>query len=68
MASGVAMTETKVLHLKVLKAIHGLPQSAMLCCKKFKKGMESLGFVVNHCDPCAANKTINGKQMTLCWK
>ena len=23
--------------------------------------------VMNHCNPCVANKMIDGKQMTLCW-
>ena len=26
-----------------------------------------MGFKVNPCDPCAANKMINGKQMTVAW-
>ena len=29
--------------------------------------MRSTGFEVNPCDPCAANKMINGKQMTVAW-
>ena len=46
--------KTKALHLWVLKAIHGLLQSAMLCYKKFKQDIESIGFEVNHYDPCVA--------------
>jgi hypothetical protein len=27
----------------------------------------NIGFIINPCDPCVANKMINGKQMTICW-
>ena len=59
--------KTKALHSWVLKAICGSLQSAMLCHKKFKQDIESIGFEANHCDPCVANKMIDGKQMTMCW-
>ncbi len=29
--------------------------------------LESNGFKLNPYDPCVANKTVNGKQMTVCW-
>ena len=29
--------------------------------------LESSGFKLNPYDPCVANKTVNGNQMTVCW-
>ncbi len=29
--------------------------------------MESIVFKLNPCDPCVANKEVNGTQMTVCW-
>ena len=26
-----------------------------------------MGFRINPCDPCVANKMVNGYQMTICW-
>ena len=35
--------------------------------RKLFADLKSLGFEINPYDPCVANKTINGKQMTICW-
>ena len=35
--------------------------------RKLRKDLEGLGFEVNHHDPCAANKIVNGKQFTVLW-
>ena len=42
-------------------------QSAILWYDTFKGCLEDMGFKVNKYDPCVANKTINGKQCTICW-
>ena len=35
--------------------------------KKFRSAIEGIGCKVNACDPCVANKMINGKQHTVSW-
>ncbi len=49
------------------KAMYGLLRSALLFYKKLVADLESVGFKLNPYDPCVANKTINGTQMTVCW-
>ncbi len=56
-----------VLHVEMLKALHGMLESPLLFHRKLKKDLESIGFKVNPCDPCVANKMIDGKQMTVTW-
>ena len=56
-----------VLCLKVLKASHGLLKSALSFYKKLRGDLEKIGFKANPCDPCVANKTAFGSQMTLTW-
>jgi hypothetical protein len=43
-------------------------QAALLVHKKLTKDSMGVGFELNLCDPCVANKMINGKQMMLCWQ
>ena len=57
----------KVIHAESLKALCGLSMSALLFCKKLLKNLASIGFELNPCDPCVANKMISGKQMTVVW-
>ena len=57
----------KVLYVRVLKAIYGMLQSALLFYQKLRKDLENSGFVVNDYDPCVANKTVRGTQMTVAW-
>ena len=59
--------ETKVLYVKMLKAIYGMLQSSLLYYKKFRKDIESIGFEVNPYDICVANRIVNGKQHTVTW-
>ncbi len=58
---------TAILYVKVQKAMHGLLRSALLFYKKLVADLERAGFKLNPYDPCVANKTINGTQMTVCW-
>jgi hypothetical protein len=56
-----------LLYVKLSKAIHGLLKSALLFYKKFVKDLKNYEspFTINPYDPCVANATINGKQMTI---
>ncbi len=56
-----------VMYLEVIKAIYGMLQSALLFYKKLRKDLEDNRFKVNPYDPCVANKTVNGKQLTVTW-
>ena len=58
---------TAILYVKMQKAMHGLLRSALLFYRKLVAELESAGFKLNPYDPCVANKTINDKQMTVCW-
>ena len=57
----------KVLYMKLLKALYGCMQSALLWYKTFKLCLEEDGFKLNKCVPCVANKVVNGKQCTVAW-
>ena len=41
--------------------------AALLFHRKFVEDLKSCGFELNPCDPCAANKIVNGEQLTICW-
>ncbi len=55
-----------IRYVKMQKAIYGLLRSALLF-YKIMSDLESTGFKLNPYDPCVANKTVNGTQMTVCW-
>ena len=64
------VTEEKgkpVLYVKLLKALYGCVQSALLWYKTFSELLQNMGFVLNPYDPCTANKEINGSQCTILW-
>ena len=44
-----------------------LSRTALLLYQKFVGDLMTIGFELNPYDPCVANKTINGKQLTLVW-
>ena len=58
---------SKVLYVRLVKAIYGCVQSALLWCKMFYSYLKELSFKLNPYDPCVANKMINGKQYTIAW-
>jgi hypothetical protein len=39
----------------------------LLYYQRFVKDLKSIGFQVNPYDPCVANKTVKGKQLTVVW-
>jgi hypothetical protein len=42
-------------------------KAALLCCQQFVKDLKSVGFKINPCDPCLANKMVRGKQLSVVW-
>ena len=57
----------KVLYVRLIKAIYGCVQSALLWYQLFYSHLKDMGFVLNPYDPCVANKMINEKQCTITW-
>jgi hypothetical protein len=58
-----------LLYVKLSKAIYGLLKSALLFYKRFVANLKRyvLPFVINPYNPCIANMTISGLQMTITW-
>jgi hypothetical protein len=56
-----------LLYVHITKAIYGLLVSAMLFYKKLRGDLIGQGFDINPNDPCVANKTVAGAQLTVCW-
>ena len=56
-----------VLYVKLLKALYGCVQSALLWYRMFSEILRDMGFVLNPYDPCVANKEIDGSQCTILW-
>lgn len=57
----------EVLYVKILRAIYGCIESALLWYELYVKTLKGMGFVLNPYDRCVANKMINGKQCTVAW-
>jgi hypothetical protein len=58
---------SKVLYVKLIKAIYGCVKSALLWYELFTKSLQGMGFVLNPYDPCIANCIIEGTQCTVAW-
>ena len=56
-----------VLCVQVDRAIHGMLHSGMLAYKQLVKYLLANDFILNPYDPCVANKTVRGKQLTITW-
>ena len=56
-----------MLYLRLQKALYGMMKSALLFYIKLVLELREMGFDINPYDPCVANKTINGTQMTIRW-
>ena len=56
-----------VLYVRALNEIYGIMKAALLFYQNFVGDLMTIGFELNPYDPCVANKTINGKQLTLVW-
>jgi hypothetical protein len=59
---------TKLLYVKLQKALYGLMRASLLFYRKLQKEFEAYGLQVNPYDPCVANmETKFGKQLTVIW-
>jgi len=56
-----------MLYVKLAKALYGLLKSTLFFYQKLQDELEDMRSEVNPYDPCAANKMVNGTQMTVCW-
>ena len=57
----------KVLYLRLLKALYGCIESALLWYLLYTETLVKLGFKLNPYDKCVANQMIQGKQCTITW-
>ena len=57
----------KVSYVRLVKAIYGCVQSALLWYELFYSYLKEIGFELKPYDPCIANKESNGKQCTIAW-
>ena len=57
----------KVLYVRVVRAIYGCIESAMLWYNLYASTLKDIGFVLNPYDRCVANKVVKGSQCTMCW-
>ena len=58
---------TKVLYVRVVKALYGCVKSALLWYELFSKTLVEMGFELNPYESCIANSMINGAQCTIAW-
>ena len=58
---------SKVLIVQCQNALYGTMQASLLYYRKFTQSLIKIGFELNPYDPCVANKTIEGEQMTICF-
>ena len=56
-----------MLYVRMQKALYGMLRSALLFYLKLVEDLRKYGFKLNPYDPCVANATINGSQMTVTW-
>jgi hypothetical protein len=57
----------KVLIVECLNAVYRLMVAALMYYMKFVKSHTKKGFKLNPYDGCVVNKTVNGKQITICF-
>ena len=57
----------KVLYVRILKAIYGMIESALLWYELYVTVLYEDGYELNQYDKCVANKIINEKQCTIGW-
>jgi hypothetical protein len=57
----------KVLIMECLNAVYGSMVAALLYYKKFVKSLTKKGFKLNPYNGCVDNKTVNGKQIMICF-
>jgi len=57
----------KSLLVECHNAIYGTMVAGLLYYRKFTSSLKERGFEMNPYDPCVWNKTIRGKQLTICF-
>ena len=57
----------KQLLVQCNNAIYGTMIASLLHHRKFVGSLTDIGFSLNPCDPCVANKLMDGHQMTICF-
>ena len=55
------------LYVELKKALYGTLTASIHYYNKWVQDIRSIGYKLNCCGPCVANKTIQGKQHTLKW-
>jgi hypothetical protein len=59
---------TKVLYVKLQKALYGLMRASLFFYKNLRKELENFGFMINLYDPSMANKDgVNKEQLMVIW-
>ena len=56
---------TKVLYVKIVRALYGCLESALLWYEHYSKSLIEMGFTLNPYEPCVANKIVNGSACTV---
>lgn len=57
----------KVVIVRCHNAIYGTMVASLQFYRKFTNSLLRKGFVLNQYDPCVANKTVKGTQLTICF-
>ena len=57
----------EVLYVRLIKALYGCVQSALLWYELFSTTLQQMGFTINPYDQCVANCLVEGSQCTVCW-
>ena len=57
----------KQLLVECLNALYGTMVASLLYYRKFTRSLKRKGYTMNPYDPCVWNKTIDGKQCTICF-
>ncbi len=56
-----------MLLVQCMNALYGTMVASLLFYKKFVTSLKKRGFELNQYDPCVANKTVDGKVLTVCF-
>ena len=57
--------KNKILYVRVLRALYGCLESALLWYELYSSTLVEMGFALNPYDMCVANKEIDGSQCTI---
>ena len=55
-----------MMYVRLIKALYGMLRAALLFYKRLSSYLENMGFKINRYNPCAANKMVNGYQISIC--